>query len=299
MVAAAFDRARLIPLQGTLFGAWVQAPPDRRQAAISEQEQVLGRPFDIVHDFHGFAEPFPTEFDRWAAASRTLFLSWNGTKASSILDGSQDTMIRTRARALRDLHAPVLLRFWWEMNTQEKAAWADPSQFVAAWRHVRTLFAEEGADRVSWVWCPTSEAFAPTPGHPDGDAQRWWPGDEWVDWVCADGYNFAPAVAGAAYRSFDEIFASFHQWARRTGKPMMIGEFGVLERNPGEKPRWLSQTTAALTGPYADLSAVVYFDSRRTVNGGVRDWRVTTSPSSEEAFRALTRAVTAHLRRLG
>jgi len=41
----------------------------------------------------------------------------------------------------------------------------------------------------------------------------------------------------------------------------------------------------------------VYFDSRRMVDGGVRDWRVTTSAASTQAFQTLSRALKADLRK--
>lgn len=307
MLAAAFDKAGLVPLNGTMLGSWVQPgagnEPRGQREAVIDREQLLGRPFDIVHDFHAFAEPFPTPFDRWAATERTLLLSWNGTSAASIVAGAHDDLIRTRARALRDLGTPLFLRFWWEMNTEDKATWADPGEFVAAWRHVRTLFREAGADRVAWVWCPTAEAFAaaaakaPATGGGGTEAARWWPGDDWVDWVCADGYNFAPVVAGADYRSFSEIFAPFRRWARRTAKPTIIGEFGVLERAAGEKAAWVADTAASISEADGDFGAVVYFDSRRIIDGRARDWRPDTSAASIEAFQMLGRTLATNLRR--
>ncbi|MEJ7584591.1 MAG: glycosyl hydrolase [Acidimicrobiales bacterium] len=290
LIGAALAKAGLVPLAGTRLGAWVQATTtaDDARAAVRAREELAGRPFDVVHSFHPFAEPFPTELDRWAASGeRTLLLSWNGTPAEAILDGSHDDLIRTRARELRDLGVAIYLRFWWEMNSQVKAAWAEPEQFVDAWRYVRRIFGEEGADRVAWVWCPTSEAFAPPDGGGEPVADRWWPGAGWVDWVCADGYNFAPVIRGAKYRTFDQIFAPFHRWARRSAKPMMIAEFGALERSPGEKAAWLADVATALAGPYDDVAALVYFDSRRIIDGRVRDWRIDTTTETTEAFEAL------------
>ena len=49
--------------------------------------------------------------------------------------------------------------------------------------------AEERADNVSWVWCPTAEGFI------RGDAPAFYPGDDQVDWTCVDVYagNVVPA----------------------------------------------------------------------------------------------------------
>jgi beta-mannanase len=225
-------------------------------------------------------------------AGRTPMVSWNGTSAATILDGDHDDLIRERARALEDLGVPVLLRFWWEMDTALKKAWAkDPDDFIAAWRHVHRLFDQEGAANVSWVWCPTSLAFTKE------IADKWWPGDGWVDWVCADGYNFAPAKPDAPWRSFAEIFDPFYEWALEKGKPIMIGEFGVLERRPGEKATWLRQAGQDLRDRFPAIRAVVYFDTRRMVDGTARDWRIDTSPEAAEAFTDLADSLAQRVRR--
>ena len=40
----------------------------------------------------------------------------------------------------------------------------------------------EGATNVGWVWCPLATGFT------DGRAQKYYPGDDQVDWLCADVY---------------------------------------------------------------------------------------------------------------
>ncbi|MET8907866.1 hypothetical protein [Micromonospora sp. NPDC004551] len=52
----------------------------------------------------------------------------------------------------------------------------------AAWRRVRTIFREERADNVAFVFCPTWLAFQ------TGRVSSFWPGDSMVDWVAVDGY---------------------------------------------------------------------------------------------------------------
>ncbi len=298
--AGAATRASLVPVEGTRLGAWVAVGPSyddlTRARLVTERERRLGRRYEIVHNFHPFTDPFPSAFDRFVVAGdRTLLLSWNGTTAARILGGGADAMIRARARALRRLRQPVLLRFWWEMNTRVKAAWAEPDEFVEVWRYVHRIFDEEGATNVAWVWCPTTEAFAANAEV----AERYWPGADWVDWVAADGYNFAPAKPGAAYRSFATTFADFYRWAARTGKPTMIAEVGVLERRPGEKAAWLDELAPVLRTRFPRVGALVYFDTRRIVDGGVRDWRIDTSASSLAAFDRLAGDLDAGLRMPG
>ena len=61
--------------------------------------------------------------------------------------------------------------------------------YVAAWDHIRAIFTAVGATNVSWVWCPTGIGFE------DGRAKPYYPGDNEVDWVCADVYSSPPPMA--------------------------------------------------------------------------------------------------------
>jgi hypothetical protein len=143
-------------------------------------------------------------------------------------------------------------------------------------RHIVSTFREEGADNVRWVWCPNASAFE------DGEAQEFYPGDDFVDWTCADGYNWAPGRAGDQWESFKEIFGGFYAWATLHNKPIMVGEFGVQERKPGEKAQWITEAREAIKTDFPQLRALVYFSSNADY-----DWRLTTSDSALEAFRQM------------
>ena len=128
-----------------------------------------------------------------------------GRHHQAIAAGRYDDLIRQRARDTKALGQPVLIRWFWEMDGKKKAEFAGtPEQYIAAWKHIVGIFRTEGADNVRWVWCPNASAFN------DGEAQPFYPGPDFVDWTCADGYNWAPGRAGDDYRSFKEIFSGFY-----------------------------------------------------------------------------------------
>jgi hypothetical protein len=269
--------------QGVLLGA--STSPDRRgsvaeRLVVEELEQRLGRTLDINHNFYPWDTPFPTDAERWdLEAGRIPLISWNGrdVTTAAIAAGHHDSLIRRRAHDTRALGRPVLIRWFWEMDGNKKAEFAGaPGDYVAAWRRIVTLFRTEGADNVDWVWCPNASAFN------DGEAQKFYPGDDFVDWTCADGYNWAPGRPGDDYRSFQDIFGGFYVWATLHDKPIMIGEFGVQERHPGEKAQWIADARHAIKTDFPRLRAIVYFNSNKDY-----DWRVTTSESALEAFRNL------------
>ena len=59
-----------------------------------------------------------------------------------------------------------------------------PAVFVAAWRHIVTVFRARGAQNVTWLWTINTihkKTRVPSPG-------PWWPGNSYVTWVGIDGY---------------------------------------------------------------------------------------------------------------
>ena len=151
------------------------------------------------------------------------------------------------------------MRYCWEMDGNKRTGEVGaPEEFVKAWIRIYNIFKEVGADNVVWVWCGNANSFKHLNAK-NAYAWDYYPGDEYVDWVSADGYNWAASDRNrdAGYekdrwRSFVEIYDEFMVWARSTGpipqsmktelksmpaefprkrqvKPIMIGEYGAIE----------------------------------------------------------------------
>ncbi len=278
---------RLAPSTGSLFGASVQTRPGMtRQQSYADLERRLGRKLVIAHDFYAWDKSFPTDLQRWHLTNGRLpMISWGGTNTTYINNGSKDALIRTRADAIKALAKPVMIRWFWEADG--KYAQSDsvsPTSYINAFRRIRRIFQERGAHNAVWVWCPTAYGFE------TGKAQTYYPGDAHVDWICADGYNWAPTQPGAEWRSSEAIFSAFYRWGSQRPKPLMVGETGVLERNLNDKANWLTDTRNLLKFKYQRIAAWVYFDSKRTAEHTgsiVYDWRVDSSSSSFTAFKSM------------
>lgn len=277
-----YPAASLAPAFGALFGAWV-APTGGDtypavEASIRTFEGEIGRRLAIDQLYVPWGNPFPMAVVDWDISQGTVpMISWAGTHTNEIAAGDYDSVFRAAALQLRALHRPVMLRWFPEMDgSGYRSIVASPHSFIAAWRHVHNIFVRAGATNVIWVWCPNALHFA------YGVAQSYYPGSQYVDWIGADGYNWAPKLAGAPWRDFASIFSTFYHWGAATGKPLLVGEFGVLERRPGEKAAWYRQTATELRTRFPDIKALVYFNS--DLDG--YDWRITTSASSLVAFRA-------------
>jgi endoglucanase len=238
----------------------------------------LGRRLAIDQLYLRWAAPTPLAIVRWDLQRGSIpMISWGGAPTSLIASGRYDAQIRARGLQLRALHGPVMLRWFAEMDGAVNRANADsPKSFVAAWRRIHNIFSRVGATNVYWVWCPTAFNFT------TGYAQQFYPGTKFVDWIGADGYNWAPRRPGAHWKGFGQIFSGFYRWGISSRKPLLIGEFGVLEGAPGQKAAWFKQADRELRTQFPAIRAVVYFDSdHRNFN-----WRVTTSSTAFSAFRA-------------
>jgi endoglucanase len=265
---------------GALFGAYVQGSDSGAAAqmtAVESRERDIGRRLAIDHHFYPWDKEFPTAREEAdLQAGRIPMISWNGTLNLGIDLGLQDDLIKTRAAAVKALGAKVMIRWMWEMDGRKKAQDSGhPALYVAAWRHIHDVFAAEGATNVQWVWCPNATAFAD-----ERNAPAFYPGDEYVDWICSDGYNWAPGRTNDKWRSFASIYGAFYDWGMAHGKPLMVGEFGAQERNPGDKAAWLTEARDALKTKFPGIKAVIYFDANKDY-----DWRVTSSPETLGAFR--------------
>jgi len=272
----------LVPASGALFGAYAEPTGGDSSAAfegaVLSLERDIHRRLAIDNLYDKWTHKLPISIARWdLSQGRIPMISWAGARTDLIARGSYDSLILASARQLRALHGPVMLRWFYEMDgSAARSLVRSPADYIAAWRHMHDIFVRAGATNVSWIWCPNALHFV------GGVAQLYYPGARYVDWICADGYNWAPKITQAPWKSFASIFSTFYRWGIATGKPLMVGEFGVLERTPGAKAAWYRQTDLELRTMFPAIRAVVYFNSDHE---GF-DWRITTSASALEAFRA-------------
>jgi hypothetical protein len=270
------------PKTGAYVGAWIK--PDElthagRIEAVDGLEQGLGRRLKIVNTYRRFEQLAGTPSDRdLLAQGSTLMISWATGDNRSILAGEHDRLIREQADAIRAIKRPVLLRMRWEMDRPNlRATMWSGADYVAAWRHVRAIFAQQRATNVSWVWCPTAEGFV------RGDAPDFYPGDDQVDWTCVDVY------AGAVFRPIGALMGPFLQWAAQRPKPIIIGEFGVAKAwGSSSRAAWLTDAEHTFKAN-RQIKAIAYFESDPDGNGPQQQFQLTGDPAAFDAFARLSR----------
>ncbi len=285
--AAARPQGPLAPDDGVLLGAFSAAtriPPVYTRPELARSlawlESAAGRRLDIYHYYYRFHARFPGSRERevGVAGNRIPMVSWGGTSTSRIAAGGEDRTITARADDVRRFRHPLFIRWFWEMDGADRQPEAgDPATFIAAWRRIVTTFRARGASNAVFVWCPNAWGFE------TGRAQRYYPGDDYVDWICADRYNWAPVRPRARWTHFSDTFAVWYRWAAARKKPLMVGETGAMERRAGERAAWIDRLRADLRRMPA-IGALVYFD---TWDRRGYDWRLRTSEGARAAWRRL------------
>ena len=124
---------------------------------VTEFAKVAGQQPNLVGYYSGWSEPFHRSFaERVHAHGAVPFVQIDPTDAfvSKIATGKYDLYLRTYADSVRDFGHAVVIGFGHEMNAP-RYPWGyghvRPVVFIAAWRHIVTVFHDEGADNVTWV----------------------------------------------------------------------------------------------------------------------------------------------------
>jgi hypothetical protein len=274
------------PSSGAYLGIYSELPGDTAAQSVSGREQQLGRKFAIDSHYYNWTDNFPGTAEKSdAAAGRIPMITWWGTTLSSISNGSEDTLIKSRAAAIKAFGKPVFLRWGAEMNGNW-FAWSGPSNgnnpaaFVAAWKHIHDVFAAAGVTNVSWVWAPNADS---KPGGTDTTSWNNWrhyyPGDNYVDWVGIDGYNWGSVYSWQSPQSiFGPVYGDY-----ASKKPIMIAETSSVESG-GSKAGWISSLQSWMSAHPA-AAALIWFDTNTSSTG--IDWRIDSSTSSMNAFKTL------------
>ena len=272
---AAVASASLPTNPASYLGVYETGPPHTYQP-VADFTQAVGKQPNLVGYYSGWGEPFQTSFaDTVRGHGAATILQWDPTYASvsMIAAGGYDGYLRSYADSVRDFGQPVVIGFGHEMN----APWYSwgygnlpPPTFVAAWRHIVTLFRGQGADNVTWLW--TLQADEPG----TGPVASWWPGAAYVTWVGIDGYYYRPSDTFASV--FGQTIAQVRAF---TGKPLLVSETAVGPEagQPVKVPDLFNGMRQ-----YGTLG-LVWFDIAQQDGVYHQDWHIEDSPAAVTAFR--------------
>jgi hypothetical protein len=259
---------------GSYVGVYVPGVPGSYAGVTAFTATTRVSPRVVVY-YSAWLEPFQGAFAATAARHHAVPLVQIDpapVSLAAVASGRYDSYLRGYANAVRSFGGPVIISFGHEMNAtwyQWGNAHTSPRTFVAAWRHIVTVFRASGADNVTWLWAinvikPSERIASPGP---------WWPGSSYVTWVGLDGYY---SNSGLDFRSlFGPTLAVVHALTR---DPVLITETGVAPAVSREAkiPNLFAGIRAAR------LLGLVWFDAV-----GTRDWRLRNAADAA-AFRRAT-----------
>ena len=253
-------------------------------ASVSSFESMIRRPLAMDRVYANWDTTLPTTQMSWNIGSGIVpVLSIKArTNSGTIIPWSQiaasldDSAITTQAKALAALKSPVVLAFNHEPELDTSNGTA--ASFVAAWRHYVTVFRSLGVTNVAFAEILMAKTYG------SSAIGSWYPGDNFVDWVAADGYNFYGCSGGSVrWLTFASIFNGFNQFASAHARPALVAEWASTEdpSSPDRKAGWISDAATTLQS-WPSIKAVLYFDGIGHEPGC--EWPVTSSSSSANAF---------------
>jgi len=264
------------------LGVYEKGPP-RTYQPVSQFARTTGRDPNLVGYYSGWGQSFARSFAETVHShGGVTILQMDPTYASipAIAGGVYDHYLRTFADSVRDFGQPVVIGFGHEMNA-DWYSWGyghvPAPTFVAAWRHIVSLFRSQDADNVTWLW--TVNQDLPT----TGPLASWWPGARYVTWVGIDGYYYRPSSTFTTV--FGETIAQVRAFTR---KPVLLSEAGV---GPQAGQSAKIQNLFAGMRQYQTLG-LVWFDIAQHQGIYHQDWRIEDSRAGTAAFRRSASSLT-------
>jgi hypothetical protein len=261
---------------------------------VHSVQAEFGERVDLVYRFHDLNDSLMTADERasgnagrllhFALDNRiygsTRLVTWRQTAS-----GWYDANLRRQGAAIAAYGKPVYVTYEHEPEQSARSALGSPSDFIAAWRHVRQVYRAAGATNAVWVWVVM--------GYPSmlSRAATFWPGNSYVDWISWDPYNMSGCQIGPAdparYQSFAEAVLPFYNWLMAHGsssgidvrKPMMISESAsvIYPGQPTLTARWYAGMPGVLA-THPRIKAVALWDRpfTRTCNFRFDEYPVVT-----------------------
>ena len=251
-----------------------------------EPSSVLGVDFYAEHTWEDFVR-LSWVPGAWKKLNPDRNVVWSvpltvkGTPLADVASGAHDAEFEAAAKAIAEAQPRAIIRLGWEMNLDSMAWFAkgQEADYVEAFRRVVGIFRRYSSD-FKYDWCPGW-------GPQDTPAGLTYPGDDVVDYIGLDVYDFK--YQGSPEERWNTYYmkASFGlEWQRafaaQHGKLMSFPEWGV--GNIGDNPFFIQRMHDWFVKNERNIAYAAYFD----VNGM---WPTQIDngqfPASRELFRKL------------
>jgi beta-mannanase len=292
------------PVRNIAIGAWTEGLFDAKNQKLQpdklkEFEELINKKLSIAHYYIGWEILDNTEllkqFEQLRSFGWKPMLNVNPYYFSkcpasdiplyrAIANGNCDDFLHASGKNLANIKDEFFLVFAWEMNNDNNE-WSipisasKPEDFIAAWRRIHSIFKEEGVTAIDWVFCPNVPEVGVLP------YSQFYPGDDYVDWLGLDGYNWGTTQSWSSWVDFSGVFtASYNSITKiAPGKPLMLAEVNTTDKG-GDKAGWYKDMfLKQIPYNFPAIKAVVIFNEDKTKQEKV-NWKVDITKESLSAF---------------
>lgn len=292
----------LVPPPGPLVGI---AVPEARLETILDVEAEVNETIHLVRVFVRWEDNLDdTDVAALQTGGRAIHLSVRPMRADGSFIPWTDIARARPGSALHDemvawadgivaLGPDARFTFNHEPETRESAPNGDALAYRAAWRAVVELVRSRGGDDIDMVWTVGAEALS----EPEG--QAYYPGDDVVDVIGADLYNwFTCQGTDRPWVSFEDLVEPAVQFAAERGKSLALPEFASAAdpADPSRRAGWMDAAVDVMTEwdpaerSGVELDFVAWFDV--TAPGGTNpncQWAHRTDVETQRAFSRMIR----------
>lgn len=275
-------------------GAWVGGPgqyPQPTQENVQAFQDLQGSHVDLISYFALFDINDWNATEEYANVAKengsTLVVTWmaNGYGAQDLVDGMADSYIRDYAKGVKNYGEEIWLRplheangDWYDWGVGKSGAGNTDANVAEAFRHIVNIFREENVTNVKWVWT-TNASNAGKGSTLTGN----YPGDEYVDYISIDGYNWGKCQSWSNWQTFSQVFKKSYDALAKIDKPLFIAEISSSELG-GNKAEWITDMFEHFATDFSRVFAVMWFSQSKEDNEG--DWALNTSQAAVDAWKA-------------
>lgn len=174
---------------------------------------------------------------------------------------------------------PVIFRFGFEMNGDWFSWGQKPEKFKKAWHRIHRLFRQAEAHNVIWMF---SANVAPPNSNFLQNPLTYYPGDNVVDLVAVDGYNFGDHFSRwHRWESYAAVVDSTLTVLSRLNKPLFISEIGCAADT--RKPLWIKDFLKRVSRD-PRIAGFIYYNFYPQKRG-YPNWRLDSDSDTLQVFR--------------
>ena len=284
-----------LPMTALAFqaGAWVGGPgqyPQPTQENVQAFQDLQGSHIDLISHFALFDMNDWDNVRQYADVAKqngsTLVVTWmaNGYVAQDIVDGRTDNYVREFAKGVKAYGEEIWLRplheangNWYDWGVGKADVGNTDENVAEAYRHIVKIFREENVENVKWVW--TTNASNEGRGTTFTGT---YPGDDYVDYISIDGYNWGKSQDWSRWQTFSQVFKKAYDALANIDKPLFIAEISCSEKG-GSKAEWITDMFEHFRTDFSRVFAVMWFSQSKETEG---DWALNTSTEAVEAWKA-------------